>query len=310
MQEIYLCVEKEDEGKRLDLYLVSELEKKSLKFSRRFIQDLILRGNVKVFSEIKKPHYKVRLNDKISVKIPPKEEFFIQPEDIPIEIIYEDSDILVVNKPPGMVTHPAPGNPNRTLVNALLFHCKDLSQINPLRPGIVHRLDKDASGLLIVAKNDSSHLNLSKQFSQHRVERHYIALVRGKVEFDEGLIDLPIGRNQKNRKKMAVRFFKAKRAKTFYKTLKRYRDYSLLELIPETGRTHQIRVHLSSLGHPILGDRIYSKGRDFSRLFLHAYKIRFTHPKTKEIKEFVSKMPKDFIEFIERGDIIGKKGGE
>jgi len=314
MQEINFCVEKEDKGKRLDLYLLSNLEEKSFKFSRRFIQDLILKGNVFVDDEIKKPHYKVKLNDKILIKIPPEKtcltadrEFKIEPEDIPLEIIYEDQDLLVVNKPEGMVVHPAAGNLSRTLVNALLFHCKDLSRINPLRPGIVHRLDKDTSGLLIVAKNDPSHLDLSKQFSQHRVEKHYIALVRGRTEFDEGIIDLPIGRNLRDRKKMAIRFFKAKGAKTFYKTLKRFSDFSLLELIPETGRTHQIRVHLASIGHPILGDRIYSKGKDFPRLFLHAYKIRFTHPETKKNLEFTSKLPKDFIEFIDKGDIINKK---
>lgn len=307
MHELEFCVEKEDTGVRLDLYLLSNLEKRSFKFSRRFIQSLILKGEVSVNDEIKKSHYKVKLNDKILIKIPPQKEFKIEPENIPIEIIYEDSDILVVNKPTGMVTHPAKGNLSGTLVNALLFHCKNLSRINPLRPGIVHRLDKDTSGLLIVAKNDFSHIHLSKQFSQHKVERKYLALVKGQTEFDEGVIDLPIGRHLRIRKKMQVRFFKAKRAKTFYKTLKRFKDYSLLEIIPQTGRTHQIRVHLQALGHPILGDRIYSKAKDFKRLFLHAYKIKFIHPKTLKTLEFISKLPKDFVEFIKKSDKINKK---
>jgi 23S rRNA pseudouridine1911/1915/1917 synthase len=299
MQEVSFCVEREDVGLRLDIYLLSNLEKKDFVFSRRFIQDLILKGNVTVNNKtIEKSHYKVKLNDEILINIPPRKEFEIEPENIPIEIIYEDSDILVVNKPAGMVVHPAPGNLSRTLVNALLFHCKDLSRINPLRPGIVHRLDKDASGLLVVAKTDFSHIQLSEQFSQRKVKRHYIALVRGKMEFDEGIIDLPIGRHSRDRKKMAVRFFKARESKTSYKTLKRWNKFSLLELIPETGRTHQIRVHLSSIGHPILGDKIYGKDTTFSRLALHAYKIKFCHPRTKEVLEFVSNLPKDFVEFM------------
>ncbi len=311
MEEIGFCVEREDVGIRLDLYLVSNLEKKSLKFSRRFIQVLISRGNVIINdTPIKKSHYKVKLNERVLISIPQKEEFEITPEDIPLEIIYEDRDLLIVDKPTGMVVHPGAGNLRSTLVNALLFHCGNLSRINPQRPGIIHRLDKDASGLLIVAKNDSSHTHLARQFSEHRVRRHYYALVRGITEFDEGVIDLPIGRHLKNRKKMTVRFFKAKIARTSYRTLERFSNFTLLELTPQTGRTHQIRVHLASIGHPILGDRIYGTQTGFKRLFLHAYKISFRHPMTKEILEFTSKLPKDFIELMDKNDIIKRKEGE
>jgi 23S rRNA pseudouridine1911/1915/1917 synthase len=197
------------------------------------------------------------------------------------------------------VVHPAPGNYAHTLVNALLYHFKNLSDINAQRPGIVHRLDKETSGLLVIAKNNQAHLGLSKQFSQHSIKRKYIALVKGKMEFDENIVDLPIGRHPHKRKEMSVGFGKnAKSARTYYRTLKRTEHFSLLELEPFTGRTHQLRVHLAFLGHPILGDTKYAKNNEFVRLALHAKYLGFMHPATGKFIEFFCDIPKEFTEFI------------
>ena len=232
--------------------------------------------------------------DKIEIKFKKKEPLSLKPQDIPLEIIYEDDDLVVVNKPSGMVAHPAPGNLEGTLVNALLFHCKELSLLEGLRPGIVHRLDKDASGVMVVAKNNSSYLSLIKQFRQHTIKRKYVAVVLGKVQFDEGVIDVPIARDPFNYQKMSVRFSDdAKESRTNYRTLKRTDEFSLLELTPETGRTHQIRVHLKYLGHPILGDTKYGQDQKSSRLFLHSTTLGFTHPRTKKVLEFNIPMPCD-----------------
>ena len=212
-----------------------------------------------------------------------------------IKIVYEDDNIIVINKPAGLVVHPAPGNYEHTLVNALIYCFKNLSDINPQRPGIVHRLDKETSGLLVIAKNNTTHLALARQFAKHSIKRKYIALVKGKMEFDEDIIELPIGRHPRRRKNMAVGFAKGtKYAKTHYRTLKRKEDCSLLELEPFTGRTHQLRVHLAFIGHPILGDAKYGKGNGSKRMCLHAKYIGFLHPSSGKFVEFSSDTPSEF----------------
>ncbi|MCM8795606.1 MAG: RluA family pseudouridine synthase [Candidatus Omnitrophica bacterium] len=300
MQEYTLRVCVENSGKRLDVVLTDATKEKKLGISRTFIQDLIRKGKVMVNGvKINKPHYKLKSDDEVKLIIEEKKGLSLESEDIPLEVIYEDEDLAIINKPAGMVVHPAPGNYTHTLVNALLYHFKELSDINPTRPGIVHRLDKDTSGLLVIAKNNFTHLNLAQQFSRHQVKRKYLALVKGRVEFDEQTVEIPIGRHPYRRKSMSAGFGrKMKFAKTYYRTLKRSRDFSLLELEPFTGRTHQIRVHLSALGYPILGDTKYSKQTKFSRLALHAKSIGFIHPRTKKFMEFTSKIPSEFKEFL------------
>ena len=299
-----------DKGLRLDQYII-----KNLKFpiSRSRVQRLIKAGKILVKparllrrggvnQEPAKAHYKVRENDILLIDIPespPRPE--VLPEKIPLDIVFEDEDLLVINKPAGMLTHPAQERYSHTLVNALLGYGCPLSAINgPLRPGIVHRLDKDTTGLLVVAKNDFTHQNLARQFYRHTVKRKYIALVKGKVAENVGSIDLPIARHAKNRQKMAVSFVKKGRpALTRYRVLKRYKDVSLLRLSPHTGRTHQLRVHLKFCGHPILGDARYGKASDFDRLALHATVLGFVHPRTGKFVEFQSDIPECFKNFLE-----------
>ena len=297
MHSIILKVQKEDSGLRLDKFLTIKLSQAN---SRTYVKKILFKDDVLVNGEPKKSHYKIKENDNISIKIPEDKEYVIQAENISLKVIYEDDDLLVINKPVGMVTHPAPGNYSGTLVNALLYYCKNLSTINkPLRPGIVHRLDKDTSGLILVAKNDRAHIVLSKQFQRHIIKRKYIAVVEGVVQFDEGIIDLPISRHPKLREKMSVSFVKSRKAKTIYKTIKRFKNFSLLELLPQTGRTHQLRVHLAYMGHPILGDRKYGKGHLCNRLALHAKAIGFYHPGTGKYMEFSSELPKEIEGIIE-----------
>ena len=244
---------------RLDAYIAEERKQ----LSRTMIQKLIESGKILVNGSKKKLSYKVQMNDQITINLPEAKETNLKPQEIPIEIIYEDNDIIVVNKPKGLVVHPANGNPDGTLVNAIMAICKEsLSGIGgELRPGIVHRLDKDTSGLLIVAKNDRAHINMSEQIKNHEVRKIYIALVRGVVQEDEATIDMPIGRSTKDRKKMAV-VKNGKNAVTHFKVLKRYPKYTLLEIKIDTGRTHQIRVHMAEIGHPVVGDMIYSNGKN------------------------------------------------
>jgi len=319
MQEYTLKALPQHAGQRLDLFLIEFSKEKNLGLSRTFIQKLILEGKVILDNVgLLKPHYKVRTNDEIKIRIEDKIQNTLQPENIPLEVIYEDENLAIINKPAGLVVHPAPGNYMHTLVNALLQHFKKLSDISPQRPGIVHRLDKETSGLLVIAKNNPTHLDLTRQFSKHSIKRKYIALVRGRMEFDEQVIELPIGRHPYKRKNMSVGFGKGtKYAKTYYRTLKRTQDFSLLELEPLTGRTHQLRVHLAFLGHPILGDNKYGKNNEFtplqttgiqrkdkvsvtgfSRLALHAKYIGFMHPATGKFAEFSSDIPKEFVDFI------------
>ncbi|MCK4427730.1 MAG: RluA family pseudouridine synthase, partial [candidate division Zixibacteria bacterium] len=276
-------------------------------------QKLISDQNILVDGRPTKSSYKIKGNEKITIKIPPLEKLSLEPEDIPLDIIHEDSDLLVVNKKAGMVVHPALGNPSHTLVNALLFHCKDLSGINGvLRPGIVHRLDKNTSGLLVVAKNDFAHQSLAEQIKNRTLLREYAAIVWGHMPSEKGIIQAPIGRSTKDRKRMAVSRLKGRESLTEYQVLERFDLCDLLSIRLKTGRTHQIRVHLSYLNHPVLGDPEYggrqkwSKGiHDKHRLFaqkllslidrqaLHSKKIGFTHPRTQEYQEFNSSFPDD-----------------
>ncbi|MFH0917862.1 MAG: RluA family pseudouridine synthase [Candidatus Omnitrophota bacterium] len=302
MEELLLQVKAQEAKMRLDILLTDYALRNNLGLSRTNIQKLIHEGKVFLNSQVvNKPHHKLNSLDTLQVFLPEKEKTEFLPEQIPLNIIYEDKEVLVINKQAGLVVHPAPGNRAHTLVNALLGRPTQLSDINKNRPGIVHRLDKETSGLLVIAKNNASHLKLVKQFAQHSIQRKYVALVSGRVEFDEDVIEAPIGRHPLKRKNMAVSFSKnTKYAKTFYKTLKRSKDFSFLELKPFTGRTHQLRVHLAYLGHPILGDIKYGKKDSFPRLALHAQEIGFIHPTTNKLMHFTSKVPLEFQEFIKK----------
>ena len=289
----------EQVSKRIDAYMAEKYED----ISRVAIQRLIETGKILVNGKKVKASYKVQLKDKITMEEEKAVEIELKAQDIPVEIIYEDRDIIVVNKPKGMVVHPANGNPDGTLVNAIMSICKDsLSGIGgEIRPGIVHRLDKDTSGILIVAKNDKAHINLSEQIKEHKVKKTYIALVKGIVKENNATINMPIGRSEKDRKKMAVTK-KGKEAITHFKVLKRYDKYTLLEINIETGRTHQIRVHLSQIGYPIVGDEVYSKGKNEWNIkgqCLHAKSLDFKHPITNEDMHLEAKIPQYFEKILE-----------
>ena len=294
---------KDDEvGKRIDSYLSN----KDNEISRVAVQRLIKNDKILVNGKSTKASYKVQKNDSIKVEEEKPKEISLKPQDIPVEIIYEDKDIIVVNKPKGMVVHPANGNPDGTLVNSLMSICKDsLSGIGgEIRPGIVHRLDKDTSGVIVVAKNDKAHINLSEQIKNHEVEKTYIALVKGVVKANEATIDMPIGRSTKDRKKMAVTKT-GKNAITHFKVIKRFHNYTLLEVKIETGRTHQIRVHLSQIGYPIVGDTTYSNGKNEWKIkgqCLHAKSLKFKHPITGKEMFLEAKMPEYFEEVINELD--------
>jgi len=291
-------VDQKDTGKRLDKFLVENMPKE---LSRSFIQKLISGEHVLLNGGPAKSHHKVNREDSILVTIPDAVQSSIEPEKIPLDILYEDEHLLVVNKPAGMVVHPAPGNHSRTLVNALLGHCKNLSGIGGvLKPGIVHRIDKGTSGLLVVAKTDEAHKDLAKQFKSKTINRVYIALVKGVVELDNGIIELPIGRSSRDRKKMAVNFVQSKDAITRYKVLQRFKGSTLLEVTLGTGRTHQIRVHMSYMGHTLLGDAKYGAKDNLTRPALHAKTLGFIHPVTKKYMEFTSELPQDLKELISK----------
>ncbi len=288
-----------DINKRLDHFLSENIIEKS----RNMLQKLIESGYVTVNNKIEKSNYKTKLRDIISVDIPKNRKLELQGEDIPLDILYEDDDLIVINKPQNLVVHPAPGHYEGTLVNALLNHCGDsLSGINGvLRPGIVHRIDKDTSGILIAAKNDKAHSYLSEQFSAHTITRKYHAIVFGNIAEDSGTINKPIGRDIKDRKKMAVNYKNGKNAVTNFKVLHRFNGFTLIEAVLETGRTHQIRVHMSDSGHPLLGDKIYGREKQPYKLegqALHAKILGFIHPKTKEYMEFESELPEYFQKLI------------
>jgi len=292
-------VEAEDIGERIDRYLTNQEED----WTRTQVQKWIKEERVTVEGEPVKANYKLRLGDHIILKVPPPAELEIKPEDIPIHIVYEDQDVIVIDKPRGLVVHPAPGNYSGTIVNGLLYHCKDLSGINGvLRPGIVHRIDKDTSGLIMVAKNDKAHLSLAQQLQEHTVERKYIALVHGTFPHEVGTVDAPIGRDPKDRKKMAVVFENSKHAITHFVVKERFKQHSLIECRLETGRTHQIRVHMQYIGHPIVGDPKYGKGDTLGMngQALHASTLGFVHPRSGERLIFQSEIPHDMSAVIER----------
>jgi len=289
-----------EEKNRLDTYLAKQ--KKDL--SRTMIKKLIEDGNILVNGKKQKTSYKVQMNDEISIIIPEPKEISLKAQDIPIEIIYEDKDIIVVNKPKGMVVHPAIGNTDGTLVNAIMSICKEsLSGIGgEIRPGIVHRLDKDTSGLLIVAKNDEAHIKMSEEIKNREVYKIYIALVRGVVKENEATINMPIGRSTKDRKKMAVNK-KGKEAITHFIVLKRYPKYTLLQIKIDTGRTHQIRVHMAEIGHPVVGDVVYSNGKNefgIQGQMLHSQKLKFKHPISGEQMELEADLPMYFKEVLKK----------
>jgi 23S rRNA pseudouridine1911/1915/1917 synthase len=299
MKEYHFKVTSHLVGKRLDLFLSEFAQGHNLGISRTYIQKLITDGKVSINGSIvKERHHKVKDGDDVLAEVEEKKASGISAEIIPLEVVYEDDDLALINKPSGLVVHPAPGNYEHTLVNALLARFKHLSSINPARPGIVHRLDKETSGLVVIAKNNNSHLALAKQFAKHTINRTYIAVVKGKVEFNENVIELPIGRHPVKRKSMAVSFSEnTKYAKTHYRVLRRTKDYSVLELKPFTGRTHQLRVHCSFIGYPILGDSKYGKSSDAPRLMLHAQSLGFIHPRTKKLIEFTSGLPEEFTQY-------------
>jgi len=304
-------VSAKDQGRRLDHFL-SETD---LNLSRSQAKNLILRYHIFLNQKKTKPSAHVKAGDVVSGTLLEPKLLSLKPEPLPLTVLYEDSSIIVVDKPSGMVVHPAYGNPSGTLVNALLYHCKDLTGINGvLRPGIVHRLDKDTSGVMVVAKDDEAYHHLTKQFKNRAVEKTYLAMVYGKFGQDEGVIDSAIGRHPSERKRMSTRTKKGRMAITHWKRVEELDGFTLLEISPQTGRTHQIRVHLSSIGHPLLGDPLYGrKGRPgaihdpflkecvrrMNRQALHAQRLIFTHPRTEERVQFFSPLPQDMKEVLE-----------
>lgn len=303
-KEFDLIVDPADAHERVDVFV-----SKKTGTSRAMMQKLIADGQVLLNNQRIKPSYVVKTDDRIYVRTPVPKEYAVLAEDIPLKIVYEDKDIVVVDKPAGMIVHPASGIRSGTLVNALMRHIKDLSSIGgELKPGIVHRLDKDTSGLLVVAKNDNAHINLQKQIKDRQVKKIYRTLVFGAVKPKSGVIEKPIGRHPVHRKKMAVILdskLKSRQATTYYKVIKEYKGYSLLELDIKTGRTHQIRVHLSYLGYPVVGDKTYThKKNDLGakRQLLHSHILGFRHPATGKYMEFKSEIPSDFAEILNKLD--------
>lgn len=290
----------EQEGERLDKFLSIIYPDQSRSFFQKIIKD----NKILVNDKPEKANYRIKCDDILNITIPDAVETQIVPEDIPIDIIYEDDDVLIVNKPKGMVVHPSAGHYTGTLVNAIMYHCKDsLSGINgEIRPGIVHRIDMDTTGSLIVCKNDESHINIAKQIKDHTVNRIYEGIVIGNLKDDQGTIEGPIGRHPIDRKKMCINEKNGKPAITHYKVLERFGNYTYVQFKLETGRTHQIRVHMSSIGHPLLGDTLYSSGKSaFKNLqgqTLHAKTIGFIHPRTNEYVEFSAPLPNYFEKLL------------
>ncbi len=297
-----MIIAPDDVGKRLDIF-VSEANGVTRSAAQRLIENELVTVNDRPAAK----NYRLRAGDEVETELPEPVPLDAEPQDIPLDIVYEDADLLVVNKPKGMVVHPAPGNQDGTLVNALLWHIRDLSGINGvIRPGIVHRIDKDTSGLLIVAKNDAAHLALAEQIKAHSFEREYQAIVVGTPRDERGTIDAPIGRNPRDRKKMAV-VPNGRPARTHYRLLERFDGFSHLSLAPEPGRTHQIRVRMAHIGHPVMGDEVYGANRTrFEKLAarlisgqcLHAKRIGFVHPTTGEFLRFDSELPEYFTELL------------
>lgn len=284
----------EDKGKRLDAFLEEALEGLTRSYIKNLIEDgdIIIEGKGRVKSGLK-----IKGNEEIIVRIPADELLNIAAEDLPIDIVYEDEHMVIINKNPGVVVHPAPGNYTGTLVNAVMYHIKDLSTINGvIRPGIVHRLDKDTSGLIIIAKHDEAHVKLTEMFKEKTIDKTYICICKGNFKSESGRIENEIGRNPKDRKKMAIVEKNGKIAITNYKVLDRVEGFSLVEVGIETGRTHQIRVHMKSLNHTILGDEVYGKpSKKADRQMLHAYRLEFNHPITKKEMTVIGNLPEDFV---------------
>ena len=303
------CVTSSDSGERLDRFLARQLPE----YSRAYLQQLINRAHILVGGHVSKPGYRLRAGDRITVVLPPPQPAGMLPEAIPLEILYEDAYLLIVNKPAGMVVHPSPGNPSGTLVNALLAHCATLSGIGGVeRPGIVHRLDKETSGAMVVAKDDVTHRGLVRQFAERRVKKLYLAVVRGDIRKDEGIIDAAVGRHPVYRQKMSTHTRAGRAAITEFRVIERFGRYTLVELRPRTGRTHQIRVHMAALGHPLLGDPTYGRSRKdsarcplatklawFRRQALHAWVLGFQHPHTGEWLERCAPLPADMERLLD-----------
>lgn len=303
MEELQYIVEAEAQGKRLDVYLTEKLPD----LSRSYIQKLIEKECITVEDRVRKSSYKVQEDESILLELPELEELEVSAKDIPIDILYEDEDLVVVNKEKGMVVHPAQGNYHDTLVNALLYHVKDLSGINGiLRPGIVHRIDKDTTGILVVAKNDFAHGYLSAQLKDHSMKREYLALVHGNVKTDHGTIDAPLGRSRKDRMKMAI-VEDGKRAVTHYDVVRRYQGFTLIRAKLETGRTHQIRVHMASVHHPLVGDYVYGhKKETIKGQLLHAATLGFETPH-KGYMIFRTPVHQEFKEYLMKLHRMEKK---
>lgn len=299
MNILNYIIENENQEVRADKFLSDTIED----MSRSSVVSIIEAGGLLVNEKLQNKKYKLKIGDKVQFTVPDPVEYTVEAEEIPLDIVYEDSDLLVVNKPKGMVVHPAPGNYTGTLVNALLYHCKDsLSGINGvLRPGIVHRIDKNTSGLLIVAKNDFAHNSLAEQIKEHSFKREYQAVVYGNVK-ENGTVDAPIGRSKKDRKKMCITYENSKNAVTHYEVIRSYGNFTHIKCILETGRTHQIRVHMASIGHPVAGDDVYGPKKVITKLkgqCLHAKVIGFVHPRTEEYMEFNSELPEYFSKFLQ-----------
>lgn len=300
MEEKNLIVTEQEQGKRLDVYLTSALD-----ISRSYAQQLIQRQGVTVNGKDAKANRRLNEGDQVKAVIEVQEEYKVVPQDIPLDIVYEDKDIIVINKARGMVVHPAAGNPDGTLVNALLYHCQgELSGINGvIRPGIVHRLDKDTSGVMVAAKNDAAHLDLAEQIRTKAAHRIYWAIVCGNIREEAGVIKGDIGRHPTDRKKMAIVHEHGKPAVTHFRVLERFGDYTLVECRLETGRTHQIRVHMAHIGHPLLGDLVYGHKRPekgLSGQCLHARALRFIHPRTGKLVTFTCPLPDYFQDVLAR----------
>ncbi len=300
MQQYCFQITEALEGERLDKALSLLIES----LSRSFVAKLIKENKVFVNGKTAKSSYTLKCDDEVIFELPPSQEPDIEPENIPLDILYEDSDVVVVNKPKGMVVHPAAGHYSGTLVNALMYHCgHELSGINGvMRPGIVHRIDMDTTGSLIVCKNDKAHNVIAEQLKIHSIERRYRAICHGMIKEDEGIINKPIGRHPNDRKKMAVNERNGKEAVTHYKVLERFKDYTYIECKLETGRTHQIRVHMASIGHPLLGDEVYTPGRKSpfktQGQTLHAMLLGFQHPSSGEYVETIAPLPEYFDKIL------------
>ena len=301
MEILEFSVDGSENGIRIDRYL----SEKNAELSRSYLQKLLKEQGITVNGREVKANYKVQAGDEIRISLPDLSEPDILPEDIPLDILYEDEDVMVVNKPKGMVVHPSSGHTSGTLVNAILFHCQgNLSGINGvMRPGIVHRIDKDTTGALLICKNDVAHRDLAEQLKEHSIKRRYRAIVSGNLKDDEGTVEGPIGRHPVDRKKMAINYKNGKEAITHYKVLERFGNATYIECRLETGRTHQIRVHMTSIGHPLLGDEVYGSGKNPYHLqgqALHAMVLGFVHPRTGEYLEFTAPLPEYFTNLLEK----------